>query len=196
MSLLTISHPDPAILAKLEAGLRPEVIDVIIERVALKTFTQVVENTPKKWFGQLRRAWTIRKPGIGARVVVNTSKMMRWIEDGTKDHGPVRAKALFIPLTKRAMMAYMTGTKLNVATDIQTRKPLEALVFGKGRMKRRILVRRGKGTSVSLKYGVDYILVKRVRGIQARRIVAKQREATAQMLLSEFKNHINNIINA
>ena len=153
MSLgITISGPTvpPKVLEKLVAALTPERIDPVVERVAVETFSNLVRNTPQKWFGQVRKAWQLTKPRVGERNVINKNKVMRFLEFGTKAHGPVQKKFLYIPLTRQA----------------------------------------ASGWSASLKRGVDYILVKRVRGIEPRGIVAAERAATGVRLLAAAKAHI------
>jgi hypothetical protein len=194
---IKVQHTDLGLLIKLQNGLAPPKIDPVIERVALETFRMVVEATPKKWFGQLRREWSIKKPAIGVRHVINTSKIMLWIEEGTQAHGPVTKKALFIPLTKRALAA--TSGIHGFTRNAEIGGNSEKGVSGPASRTRGIQILVGGGRSkvrqVTLVYGVDYILVKRVKGIQARHIVAKQREVTKALLLNAFKEHIRTIIN-
>lgn len=164
------------VLDKIEAvktALQPAAIDPVVERVALRTQREVVEATPKKWFGQVRRSWQIERPELGARVVKNDNKIMLWLEEGTKAHGPVNAKALFIPLTRQAALA---------SQDTTTR--------------RRVIVRRRKGVTQvqQLVYGRDFVLAKWVRGIQARHIAAKQAVKTELDLFSAMFQHLNRSI--
>ena len=75
----------------------------VTETVAFWTFRELVLRTPKKWTGQVRRGWQITKAGIGWQVT-NLNKVMLFLERGTRSHGPRTAKALFIPLTRKAAM--------------------------------------------------------------------------------------------
>lgn len=129
-------------------------IPFVANRVAVWSFGQLVRQTPKKWTGQTRRSWQLH-PVPGGYQLTNLSKVMNFLEVGTRAHGPKKAKALFIPLTRRAAL----------------------------------------GTTRNLVYGKDYILVKWVRGIRARWIVARQREKTRDELYRQMRAYITNVIN-
>ena len=105
------------LLQRLKDGLTPEKLDALVERVALRTEAKLKEATPKKWFGQVRRAWNTVKPAEAIRAVQNLSKIMIWLEEGTQDHGPVNAKALFIPLTLRAVNATQSPELIGYVND-------------------------------------------------------------------------------
>lgn len=98
-------------LAAVAAAMRPEAVDVVVGRVAAATWRNVVERTPKRWFGDLRRQWSVLHPSTGLYVVSNPSRVMGFIEYGTANEGtgriyPVKAKALYIPLTRRAALRW------------------------------------------------------------------------------------------
>jgi hypothetical protein len=82
--------------------------------------------------GQTAQGWQVRGSGQSREVVnipaAGKKNIASFLEDGTKAHGPVRAKALFIPLKPEAM----SKTK---------RKNGMKLVFGKDF----ILAKRVKG---------------------------------------------------
>jgi hypothetical protein len=128
-------------------GITPEAIDQMVERAALETLVELVKTTPKQWTGQTRKSWQVQKPAQGVRIVENDSKVMLFLEKGTKDHGPVNKKFLFIPLTRRAAAGWFKG----------------------------------------LRYGVDYILKKWVKGIKPMNIVRDERPRARERLLNGMK---------
>jgi len=92
-------------LAKLEAGLSPQVTDPIMEKVAWRTYATLVAKTPKGYTGQTRRNWGVFKRPQGGYLVTNKpGKVMLFLEKGTKAHGPKTAKALYIPLNRKAAL--------------------------------------------------------------------------------------------
>jgi len=170
-------------LQRIQDGLSPEGIDSVIEKVALQTLADLVKATRdaigvrpdgNRWnFEKPENKWIVSSAGTGKRLVSNNSKVMLWLDQGTKYHGPRkqfanvrfsnvkvgrsakrRAAALYIPLTRRAAAGYHHG-----------------LVFG-----------------------VDYILVKRVRGIRARHIVAAAKERLKVRLLEAMQAHVRRLI--
>lgn len=145
-------------LLKLKAGLEEEAVDDVVEEAGLQALAEIIARTPKKWFGQVRRGWQIERPRAGKRIVANENKIMGWLEDGTKAHGPVRADRLFIPLTRKAALAYAA--------------------------------RRRTG----LVYGVDYVLVKWVRGIRARKIVEGFEPRAQEILLQAMEAYVRKLI--
>lgn len=154
----------------LRDGLTPEKLDPIVERVALQSLAGLVAASPKRWFGQIRSGWTIRKPAEGSREIdIPESKVgvggqkvadiARFVDQGTANDGsgfiyPVRAKMLYIPLTRKA----------------------------------------AAGWNPSLVRGVDYVLAPRVRGIKARRFIAPQREKAFERLRTGLRNYIVGLV--
>lgn len=100
------SREAEAYLSRLVAGLKPNRVLPVLEKVAWRTHGALVVATPK-FTGQTRRGWTVvRKAGMGYVVTNRERKVMTWLEKGTK--GPIRprrAKALFIPLTRTAAIS-------------------------------------------------------------------------------------------
>lgn len=141
-------------LLRFQQGLSPEGIDPVVERVALWAIAELKKRTPTNKIGGghlTRAAWQgPTKVYPGARLIENPNKVMRFLEEGTQAHGPVRAKSLFIPLTARALGGWMKG----------------------------------------MQYGVDYILVKWVRGITPRRIVAGVRAEATVKLKTAILEHV------
>ncbi len=99
-------------LQRVQQGLSPEGIDPVVERVALWAIAQLKLRTPKGKLagGNTRRAWQgPSKLRAGVRLIENDSKVMRFLEEGTRAHGPVKAKMLYIPLTVRALAGWNKG---------------------------------------------------------------------------------------
>lgn len=96
-------------LATLKKGLSPGTVDDAAGRAAARVVAGLVRDTPKKWTGNLRRAWQIHKVRNGVRLIRNDSFIMSFIERGTANGGtgyifPKVKKFLFIPLTRFAAM--------------------------------------------------------------------------------------------
>lgn len=89
-------------LLRFAQAFSPAAVDLIAERTAARTLTALVSNTPKKWTGMTRRSWQMLRGVGGGWQVTNISKIMVFLELGTRDHGPVTAKMLFLPLTRAA----------------------------------------------------------------------------------------------
>jgi len=111
--------PARTAVVKVQSGLTPAEIDPVIDRVGLQVFADVVQHTPKKWFGQVRAGWTIQKPGLGQRIVVNRNKVMLFLEEGTANAGtgfivPKIKKFLYIPLTRSAAAGWHSGLKRGI----------------------------------------------------------------------------------
>ena len=168
-------------LKKIKAGLTKEAQDKVIRKVALVTHARMVSRTPKGYTGGTRRAWEVIKVNTGYYRVKNDSKTMKWLEAGTKAHGPVTAKFLFIPLNRKTALAGAKG------------------VF---RANRAVALNRAFGGTnagarrTKYKLGRDFLLVKRVRGITAMRIVAKSRGFVRITLKAAMRLHIRHIVNS
>lgn len=74
----------------------------VLNRVALKSMSRLIQRTPKGFTGLTRQKWTIIKVSGRGYIVTNSSKVMLFLERGTKAHGPVTAKFLYIPLNRAA----------------------------------------------------------------------------------------------
>ena len=194
-----------AFVAKIAAGLTPAKVDPIMEESARMTQAGLVAVTPKKWFGQARAGWvqpaSVIKPAEGVRIVQwnqppgTKSPIMFWLEEGTKDHGPVTKKALFIPLTRRAVTAtqgiYGVGTVDEFTVGGETYWETRPAIFQKTQSIRKGKVKNG---SRALIYGIDYILAKRVKGIAPRRIVASFRPKAQEMTRGLMVTYIRSLI--
>ena len=166
---------------RIERRLTPEALDPFVERIAFMTLRDVVEDTPKKWFGQVRRSWAVRKIGAGFWTIENDNKIMLFLEEGTQAHGPVRAKALFIPLTRKAAVAHKEGGTRSKGSTTVTRS-----IPSRGGGHRR--------STSTLVYGKDYVLAKRVKGITARHIARKAEKKAGDVTLAEAEKVIEQII--
>lgn len=96
-------------LQRLSRALDPALADFPVNKTAQQTLTTMKRETPKRFTGQTRRSWSASRIVPMVWIVENTSKVMRFLEFGTKAHGPKRAKALFIPLDRRTAMAGPDG---------------------------------------------------------------------------------------
>jgi hypothetical protein len=136
----------------------PDRVDRLVGKLASESRRNVVRATPKKWTGQTRRGWVMYKLGQSHYVVKNDNPVMRFLEYGTKAHGPVTANRLFIPLRRVAFNAYLTGN------------------FSK------------------IKYGRDYVLAKRVRGIRAKHIARDEQREANKLLVSRIDRMVQDTI--
>lgn len=180
-------------ITRLEQALHPSQLDRVVDRVALETHKSVVEKTPKRFFGQVRKAWQIAAPAEGVRSVFNPHKAMRFLEEGTVAHGPVTKRALFIPMTARAAIAYANATGFEGANLKRGNNPNWQGETVKGLRVFTPKINRG-GNKVNmareLVYGQDYVLAKWVRGIRPRFIVAGERVLTEIRLHNAVKDHV------
>lgn len=103
-------------LLKIRALLTEAGRDPIIERAAWKVQVVAVKETRAaigtrpdgtRWNIQKPESkWTVTKPRLGVRHVLNPDKVAKWLDEGTRDHGPKTKKFLFIPLTRRAVAGW------------------------------------------------------------------------------------------
>lgn len=92
------------LLERLQLKITPEAVSAVVERVAWRTHAALIEATPVKYTGQTRKSWQVNSTGPMDWEVTNPSKIMLYLEEGTKDHGPVTAKFLYVPLTRDASL--------------------------------------------------------------------------------------------
>jgi hypothetical protein len=162
-------------LARVQAALAPEAIDPVIQLQAHKAHAELVKATPKRFFGQVRREWTVEKISPGAYRVANPNPIMGWLEYGTGHSTggfiyPKNAKALFVALTRRAALA---DRRFFGQTCVSQTAGFSA-AGAVSRSTRGMIVRKSTG-SQTLVYGIDYVLAKRVRGLKAMKIVERMR---------------------
>ena len=197
-------------LARLQDALRPERVDGVAQLVAAKTLRSCIIDTPQRFGASalmtgrtVRNSWEMTKRAPGHWAVWNAHPALKFLEYGTRAHGPrqiqgpvqpyggvnrrsgpgaLSRRALFIPLTKKAAMANRT---------------IYAKVVVKGQ--RAIVVRGGIRKTggyapKTLIYGVDYVLAKWVKGITARHIVQRNREKCRDLLKAEAKAYIVRVL--
>jgi hypothetical protein len=92
-------------MRKIKRKFTQQGVDRVVRKVAWVTHRRLVTRTPKKWTGHTRRSWRVFRRGTAHYSVTNRSKVMIFLEKGTRAHGPKRAKFLFIPLTRKAALA-------------------------------------------------------------------------------------------
>jgi hypothetical protein len=145
---------------------------------------RLIRQTPKRWTGQTRRSWIINKIGDTGYELTNTSKVMRFLENGTRAHGPKTAKRLFVPLTKRAFLAGPRGViAANKAAAAQSQwANYGAAAAGK----------KGRKKKLPFVVGKDFVFAKRVRGIRAINIVKNTRPFARTMLRLLMTKHLVN----
>lgn len=158
MLLVESSGDGLAKLEKIQLLVANESFDQPVERTAFRAQRDLVSNTPKRWTGITRRSWGITKPGPGQRLIRNSSKVMIFLEEGTGNAGtPTSHGGYIYPKTKRYLFI-----PLNARAALQ-------------------------GWLPGMKFGVDYVLAKRARGIKAMKIVAKYRPIAQQNLKNEVR---------
>lgn len=99
------------VFGAIRRALTPDSVDATLARAAARVLREVVERTPKRWFGQVRRSWQAVKDGPGKWVVCNPHKVMKYLEFGTANAGtgyiyPKRARSLYIPLNRKASFGW------------------------------------------------------------------------------------------
>jgi hypothetical protein len=162
------------IFERIRKGLAPEKLDRIVDRVAFKTLAQLVRASPKKWFGQIRSGWRITKPAEGSRKL---------------DIDPSRVTASGTSVADIAKFVDQ-GTANNGQGYIYPKHSKRLYIP----LKRTAIVWRE-----GLRYGKDYVLARRVKGIKGRKFVAPVRReahknlndaliALVQKLKGEVKN--------
>lgn len=80
--------------------------DKVASQTLSATRKEIKAATPVKYTGETRRAWVTERRALGSYRTVNRTNTAWFLERGTKAHGPVTARALFIPLNKRAFFVY------------------------------------------------------------------------------------------
>lgn len=157
-------------LWKLKGAMTANAMDKVVNRVAWVTHRRLVQRTPKRWTGHTRKSWRVFRRRASWYSVTNLSKVMVFLEEGTKAHGPVSAKALFVPLNRRAAFAGPRGVMAAIAkANEEGKKP--KFVFGR-----------------------DYVFTKKVKGIKALHIVRNHRPFVATTLKSAMRQYIRTVL--
>ena len=131
-------------------------IQMGVRKVAVHAFKKLITETPKGYTGQTRKSWSLTNYGGQKRAgftISNSSRVMKYLEDGTKAHGPKKAKFLFIPLNRKTAMG---------------------------------------GLNKSSKFGKDYVLTKKVKGIKGIHIVRKR----SRIVDRQVKSMVGKILNS
>jgi hypothetical protein len=150
-------------VARLEGIVKTGAFDQPVEIAAFRVHRELVEKTPKRWTGLTRREWQIQKTGPGERLVFNRSKVMLFLEGGTGNAGTPTSNGGYI----------YPKTKKFLFVPMRQEAQF--------------------GWKPGMRYGTDYILKRRVRGIKAMRIVEKMRPRAAEILKGEMKNFLERI---
>lgn len=162
-----------------------ELADKEVEQVALESLSRVVERTPTRYTGAVRKAWVHRKLGLMQHLVTNPSKVMGWLERGTRAHGPVNAKALFIPLNRRAAEAGPRGVMEANA---------RAVVGGQWRnYTARAAGKKGRAVKKPFVVGDDFVWAKRVKGIKPMHIARDEQRFVKKELKTRLMAVITNL---
>lgn len=172
---LTIQVTDAQVrqvLEKVKAGLTVQAQDQVVMRAAWRIHRGLVERTPKKWTGHVRHGWAVKPVAPSHYVVWNRTKVMTFLEKGTKAHGPVRARALFLPMNART--AHMGAKAVHAAN----------------------LAAHSAGQPLPFVYGRDFIFRKKVAGIQPMRIVENYVPIAHNILVEEMKQYIEFLISS
>jgi len=99
----------------------------LMKRLARESRDRLRKRTPKGWTGKTRRDWrVIRRHGL-SYIVGNDNPVMKWLDEGTRAHGPVTAKALFIPLSRRAALQEAVGDQLIYGQDFVLAKRVRGI---------------------------------------------------------------------
>jgi len=164
---------------RIRAALMPGQLDLVVRKAAWITRNRLIAQTPKRWTGMTRRGWTVTRRGAGRYSVWNRSeKVMLFLEKGTRSHGPKRAKRLFVPLTRKAALA---GPRVVYRANKEMA------------LKKAFGVHTGR-KQMPFKVGVDFVWAKRVRGIKAMNIVAKNRQLAEVTLKASMRLHVRKAI--
>jgi hypothetical protein len=84
-----------------------------IKKLANAAKKEAVIETPERFTKNTKRGWKV-VTGTGLSwVLKNDYRAMRYLETGTRSHGPKRANRMFIPLTKKAHRAGPKGVFRN-----------------------------------------------------------------------------------
>ena len=152
----------------IKKGLTLTSIDETVRKVAFVTHRRLVSRTPKKWTGHTRKSWRVFRRGNSKYSVTNLSKVMIFLEDGTRSHGAKNGGRLFIPITRKAALA---GARKVFQSNNQSSGDTKPFIAGR-----------------------DFVLAKRVRGIRAHRIVADSRPFARITLKSAMRLKVRKII--
>lgn len=161
-------------------------VDSATEKLAMVSLGRLVNATPIRYTGNTRKGWVHRQTGSMSHILANPNKVMRFLEHGTKAHGPKNAKALFIPLNVRAFHA---GPKGVMQANAQARASGQWLNYGA-----RVRGDRMRRVRMPYQQGLDYLFVKRVKGIRAHHIARDEQRRVRRELKSIIKTELKSAL--
>ena len=97
-------------LEKVAKSITPR-IKLGLRKVSTHAYKRLIQETPKGYTGQTRKSWKLfnySSPKSVSFEISNSSRIMKYLEDGTKAHGPRTAKYLFVPLNKTTALKGIT----------------------------------------------------------------------------------------
>lgn len=151
--------------------------EMVCDRVANQSLARLVNATPTRYYGKAKGSWFHAKIAPMVHVNTNPSKVMRFLEDGTKAHGPKTAKALFIPLNQQTSEAGPRGV-MEANAAARTRgvwTSYNARVMG-----------NRSAPKLPYVFGVDFVWARRVRGIKARHIARDEQKVVRRELRDQL----------
>jgi hypothetical protein len=138
-------------MSKLAKGLSPESMDIVTKGRASEMLEDFKTQTPIRWTGKTRNAWTLVHNKTGSWSVRNYKKAMKYLLRGTRPHSAVTKNRMFIPLNAVAADNYR-------ARAAYAKRAERAQKRGKAAPTK-------KKEFEKLRYGVDYVLARFVRGV-------------------------------
>jgi len=73
-------------------------VDLEVMKEAHRTHKDLTSATPVRWSGNTRRGWKVKKLMRANWEVRNSTKVMQYLEFGTKAHGAKGGRRLYLPL--------------------------------------------------------------------------------------------------
>lgn len=187
-------NPLTQLKSKIQSQFSVARLATILTRVTAATLEHVKAHTPYRppeGTGKTRKAWHIL-PSVDPlkHVIENPTRVMRFLEYGTPAGNPGGriypkiARALFIPLTRRAAEANRGSAaygkfRYQAAAGSYNRRGIS--LFSK------------KKRSMRLWYGSDYVLAKSVRGIKPMKIAQRSREFAKALLQTEVQGMMGKV---
>lgn len=158
---------------RLQRALDIAQIDAVVDEVSLIVLGWLIEATPKKE-GTARRAWKVMTPRAARREIYNTAKVR------TVVRGEVPVLELLA-----------TGTGIYGPSGTRVVSPNGNAMFVP------IGIRGIGGWRPGLRYGIDYVMAKSVKGIRptrARKPVAAVRPRAEKLLVKRLVAHLKRAI--
>jgi hypothetical protein len=73
-------------------------VDTEVMKEAHRTHKDLTEATPVGYTGKTRRGWKVKRFESGNWIIRNDTKVIQYLEHGTKAHGAKTQKRLYLPL--------------------------------------------------------------------------------------------------